>query len=106
MKTTLLSLVFALIGIVVYAQPGLTETNRKALIKMEDSLKITADSMINGQTAAKRFRSDSTFIRNFVKALQVPYSFDFAFDSIQSISRLYAPDSSFRIFTWQLKKDE
>jgi hypothetical protein len=33
-------------------------------------------------------------------------SFDYPFDSLRTISRLYAPDSSFRIFTWQLKKDE
>ena len=35
----------------------------------------------------------------------MPYSFYYPFDSLQTISRLYAPDSSFRIFTWQFKKD-
>jgi hypothetical protein len=29
-----------------------------------------------------------------------------SFDSLRTISHLYAPDSSFRIFTWQLKRDE
>jgi hypothetical protein len=33
-------------------------------------------------------------------------SFYFPFDSLQTISKLYSPDSVFRIFTWQLKKDE
>ena len=28
------------------------------------------------------------------------------FDSIQTVSKLYAPDSTFRIFTWQLQRDE
>jgi hypothetical protein len=37
--------------------------------------------------------------------LKMPNSFYFPFDSLQTISKLYAPDSSFRIFTWQIKKD-
>ncbi|MFN3301273.1 MAG: hypothetical protein ACK41Z_13865 [Sediminibacterium sp.] len=32
-------------------------------------------------------------------------SFHYCFDSLKTISRLYAPDSSFRIITWQLMKD-
>ena len=40
-----------------------------------------------------------------VRSLKIPNSFYFPFDSLQTISKLYAPDSSFRIFTWQIKKD-
>lgn len=79
---------------------------QKQLSVKEDSLKVLADSMINAVTPAKRFRSDSSFVRVLVRALQYRNSFSYPFDSIQTISRLYAPDSSFRIFTWQLKKDE
>jgi len=38
--------------------------------------------------------------------LKVRHSFNYPFDSLLTISRLCPPDSSFRIFTWQLKKDE
>jgi hypothetical protein len=81
-------------------------SDKKQLIRKEDSLKIYADSMINGLTPAKRFRSDSQFVRMFVRGLLIKNSFNYPFDSLLTISKLYAPDSSFRIFTWQLKKDE
>ncbi len=81
-----------------------------ALIKdlrlKEDSLKTFSDSMINALEAPDRFRSDSNFIRGLVRALKEKNSFYYPFDSLRTVSRLYAPDSSFRIFTWQLKKDE
>lgn len=71
----------------------------------EDSLKIFADSVINAEEPQDRFRSDSNFVRTLVRALKIKNSFHYPFDSLENISRLYAPDSSFRIFTWQLKKD-
>jgi hypothetical protein len=78
----------------------------KQMDKKQDSLRIYSDSMINAQNPAQRFRADSIFIRGLVRALLVPHSFQYPFDSLRTVSRLYAPDSSFRIFTWQLKKDE
>lgn len=80
--------------------------DKKFFARKEDSLKIYADSMINGETAGKRFLSDSQFVRTFVRALVAPNSFYYSFDSLPTVSKLYPPDSSFRIFTWQLKKDE
>ena len=50
-------------------------------------------------------RSDSLFIRTLVRSLQVKNSFYYPFDSLQGVSKLYAPDSSFKIFTWQLDFD-
>jgi hypothetical protein len=83
-----------------------SNTDRKALMQKEDSLKVLADSMINAIQAGKRFRSDSQFVKTLVRALKTKNSFKYPFDSLFTISHLYAPDSSFRIFTWQLKKDE
>jgi len=80
--------------------------DKKLLIKKEDSLKIYADSMINAVGAGKRFMSDSQFVKTFVRALKMSNSFLYPFDSLATVSRLYPADSSFRIFTWQLKKDD
>lgn len=85
---------------------SLSAADRRLLIKKEDSLKVFADSMINAQQAGKRFLSDSEFVRVFVRALKIPGSFNYHFDSLPTISKLYPSDSTFRIFTWQLKKDE
>ncbi|MBC7903535.1 MAG: hypothetical protein H7Y27_08930, partial [Gemmatimonadaceae bacterium] len=96
---------FAVAGLPVNAQK-LTASAKKVFVRHEDSLKAVADSMINGETAGKRFRSDSLFVRMLVRALKNKNSFNYTFDSLPTISRLYAPDSTFRIFTWQMKKDD
>ena len=83
----------------------ISPADKKSLLAKEDSLKELSRKMVFSESAADRFRSDSVFIRTFVRALRTPQSFYFPFDSL-SISKLYAPDSSFRIFTWQMKKDE
>lgn len=84
----------------------ISAADRKLLVKKEDSLKIYADSMINAEMAGKRFLSDSQFVKTFVRALLIKNSFYYTFDSLQTVSILYPEDSSFRIFTWQLKKDD
>jgi hypothetical protein len=84
------------------AQPG----DQAALRQREDSLKKYSFDIVNAESASARFRADSQFIRSLVRTLRLPYSFNYPFDSLQTISRLYAPDSSFRIFTWQFKKDD
>ncbi len=82
-----------------------TDTNKKVLNGIELVLSKYAASIINANDIEERLRADSFFTRNLVQALKTPYSFHFAFDSLKSISRIYAPDSSFRIITWQLMKD-
>ena len=78
-----------------------TELRRK-----EDSLKSLAATIVSGREASDRFRADSAFTRMLVRALKTRNSFAYPFDSLKGISRLYAPDSSFRVFTWQVAKDE
>lgn len=85
------------------AQLNLSTVN--ALEQKEDTLQLLSQKMVFDEHANIRFRSDSQFVKTFIRALQIPYSFYYNFDSL-NISKLYAPDSSFKIFTWQLKKDE
>src|SRR5450755_2342628 len=73
--------------------------------KHQDSLKSFADDIVNAPEPNQRFRADSFFIRMLVRSLKIPNSFYYPFDSLQTISKLYAPDSTFRIFTWRIKKD-
>ena len=72
----------------------------------EDSMKQYAHDIVNARQPADRVKADSIFTRMLVRALKEKHSFSYPFDSLQTISRLYAPDSSFRIFTWQLVRDE
>ncbi len=74
----------------------------KALRKKEDSLTIFALQIIRGRTVADRFKADSQFTKMFVRALKINNSFNYSFDSLITISKLSPPDSSFKIFTWQM----
>jgi hypothetical protein len=88
-----------------YAQK-ITKADYKFLQKKEDSLKITGLKIVQGKMPAERFSADSMFTKQLVKALVTKNSFYFPFDSIINISKQYAPDSSFRILTWQLGINE
>ncbi len=74
----------------------------KLLTKKEDSLKSLALEIIQGRTAADRFKADSHFTKMFVRALKIRNSFDYSFDSLITISKLLPSDGSFKIFTWQM----
>jgi hypothetical protein len=81
---------------------NISTLNQKELAKKEDSLSQFALKIIQGINPADRFKADSIFTKMFVRALKTPYSFNYNFDSLITISKLIAPDSSFKIFTWQL----
>jgi hypothetical protein len=51
-----------------------------------------------------RVQNIHDFIPRFVAILKENNSFYYPFDSLKSVVKVYAPDSSFRIFTWQLKE--
>lgn len=81
------------------------DPNTLKIAKVEESIKDFSLAILNATEMVDRFRADSLFTRGLVQALKVPNSFNYRFDSLVSISKLYAPDSSFRIFTWQIMKD-
>ena len=78
----------------------------KILKQKEDSLKNLAKNLIVDSLTARRMRNDSLFVRTLVRSLQVKNSFFYPFDSVQGISKLYSPDSTFRIFSWSISYDD
>lgn len=101
MKKLFLFLPLLLVTFWVSAQ-RLSRADEKNLQLKEDSLKKFAVKLIQGINASDRFNADSIFTKMLVRSLKTPNSFYYTFDSLETISRLYAPDSSFRIFTWQM----
>jgi hypothetical protein len=85
---------------------NIASADKKKLREKEDSLKVLAKELITDSTIASRMRADSLFIRTLVRALQVKNSFYYPFESVEGISKLYAPDTSFRIFTWVIQLDD
>ena len=90
--------------LLVYTLPAqrLSKADEKFLQLKEDSLKKLSVKIIQGINSSDRFIADSIFTKTLVRALKTPHSFYYPFDSLETISHLYAPDSSFKIFTWQM----
>ena len=101
MKKPFVLAIFSFFSLASFSQSG-NRPDLKLMQQKEDSLKPLAVKIIQGISSDDRFTSDSLFTRMLVRALKTPNSFYYPFDSLETISRLYAPDSSFRIFTWQL----
>lgn len=104
-KPLIYLLTFLVLAISAHAQK-ISSSDLKVLHKKEDSLKALAKDLLTDTLTAGRMRSDSLFIRTLVRSLQVKNSFYYPFDSIQGVSKLYAPDSTFRIFTWEISFTE
>ncbi|MFL5741162.1 MAG: hypothetical protein ACJ75B_13145 [Flavisolibacter sp.] len=106
MKKPLLYLLFLFtIGTAANAQK-ISPSDLKILHKKEDSLKLLVKNVMIDSFTAGRMRNDSLFVRTLVRSLQVKNSFYFPFDSVKGIGKLYAPDTSFRIITWQISFDD
>jgi hypothetical protein len=116
MKKTILFLSLVIAALTGYAQkpatgkstekpvsaPTLSKTDLQKIGLIEDTLQrlsmlFTADTVLE-----VRKKACYQFIPRLVSALKYNYSFYYPFDSLQAISQVYPPDSSFRILTWQL----
>ena len=93
---------FVILLFIVAIQCNAQTPDRNVLRQKEDTLQNLCHQMYGLDTQDERFTADSLFTRVLVRALLTPFSFSYPFDSLMPISRLYAPDSSFRIFTWQV----
>lgn len=83
------------------AEP-LSKASTERMHATEDTLAILAYAVINDSIERERFAACRQLITGLVKSLKTENSFKYPFDRLKSISILAPPDSSFRIFTWQL----
>lgn len=84
------------------SQAQISSADQKFLQKKEDSLLLLSEKIVQGINPADRLIADSIFTKVLVRALKTKHSFSYHFDSLNAVSKLFAPDSSFKIFTWQL----
>ena len=85
---------------------GISKADFKVLQQKEDSIRSYAIKIIQGINPKDRLDADSMFTRMLVRALKTKNSFQYPFESLETISIQYSPDSVFRIFTWQLVINE
>src|SRR6187549_4240892 len=101
-----LSAIILLFSSIQASSQVISKADKKVLEGKEDSLKQIASFMILDTLEAGRLLAYKDFVPTFIRALQVKNSFYYPFDSVLGISKLYAPDSSFRIFTWYVEIDD
>ncbi len=97
---------FVLLFSIDVSSQVISATDKKKLKIKEDSLQQIAKFMITDTLEAGRLLAYKDFVPTFIRALQIKNSFYYPFDSVLGISKLYAPDSSFRIFTWYVEIDD
>jgi hypothetical protein len=105
-KKRLLYLVILLAAYSWAEAQKISSADLKILKSKEDSLKGLAKNLIVDSLTAGRMRNDSLFVKTLVRTLQVKNSFYYPLDSVLGISKLYAPDSAFRILSWSLSFDD
>lgn len=112
MKKILAKFSLATLLIIFLSQAAISQTKTiapadlKKLRAVEDTLKSYARFMIMDSTIETRMRADSFFTRMLVRALKIKNSFYYPFTAVNGISKIYSPDSTFRIFTWNMVYDE
>jgi len=88
------------------AQHSDNKANREILVQFQDSMQVLSYKMINDSIEPERYNANYKLIKTMVSALKTPYSFNFNFDSLKTISIQYSSDRRFRIFSWHLMNDD
>jgi hypothetical protein len=101
MKKQFLISICILLGFSALSQKG----NKTLISEYEDTLKVMAHEIMNAPSEEERRIANTAFITNLIEVLQYEKSFSFPFDSLITIARIKAPDNTFRIFNWLLRKD-
>ena len=80
--------------------------NQQQLMAFQDSLKQISYKMVNDSIEPERYNASFKLIKTLVSALKIPYSFNFPFDSLKSISIQSSSDKRFRIFGWHVMNND
>ena len=100
------SIIFVFIFI-IHPWLGFSQVQVKAdLKKIEDSLKILAKVIINGETDIIKYNANERFLKLMEGALVSENSFDYPFDSLVTIAIQKSDDKKFRIFSWNIRKSD
>ena len=104
-QSSLLLFLLLIFAASVFSQK-ITSADMKKLRAKEDTLKDYSMYLNTDSLPEDRMISDSIFTKTLVRALQIKNSFYYPFDSVLGVSKLYAPDTLFRIFSWNISYDD
>jgi hypothetical protein len=100
LRTTLL--VFLLVSLpLAYAKADTVQ-----LQKQEDSLRHIAFRLFHCKTDESRALANEGFHDYLENTLRLDGSFDYPFDSLKDIGKLKSPDGTFKIYDWNIQKED
>ena len=105
-KKSIIFLLILLSYASAFAQHSDETGNLKQLRIYQDSLNKIGKRLVNDTNDLDRKSANYKFIPTLVRALRVPHSYNFAFDSVKTVSIINAPDSRFRIFSWHVMNQD
>jgi hypothetical protein len=91
-------LIFLLISLLSTASAG----KRDPITVLEDSLQKKAKQIRVVTDDKGRLVMNQQFLKLLKEGLNLRGSFDYPFDSLKTIAKLYSPDKTFRIYNWNL----
>lgn len=94
-----------IILIILLCLPKLFSQDRETFGGYEDSLKVLGLIMRNGANDRVKFEASAKFADVLDEVLYIKNSFNYPFDSVNTIARLVSPDKKFRMFNWIIAKD-
>jgi hypothetical protein len=77
-----------------------------ALQKLEVDMAAAQLALGEAENDEARFAASDQFRTLMIEALNSTGCFDYPFDSIQTISKMHAPDRAFRLFNWNVPRDD
>ena len=83
----------------------LSDADRTEMSAGAERMTGLVEKIYRDSSAEARFSATRNLIRELVATLDRPHSFDYKFGTIPGLTVNYAPDSTFRIFTWELNVD-
>ncbi len=97
----------ALLGLLAFNSNAQMNNAQVKIQSYQDSLLFYAKKITQDSLEADRLKASYTLIRTLVKALNMPNSYIYQFDSLQNkISIKESPDRKFKIFSWFVMGDD
>lgn len=75
-------------------------------ITEERELKALGELVLRGKTEMERDSANALFAQQLTDLLKREGSFDYRFDSVLSLGKIYSPDSKFRTLNWNMRLDD
>jgi len=78
------------------------ENSESGIVAAEDHLKISFETLYTAPTDAEKEKLNREILDTFESVLQNPLAFDYPFDSLRRIGKIYSPDHRIRLITWNI----